>query len=104
MGCTSHPVWGISCSLGLINHIPMCMAWHKGCTHVRVQRYQRISLLWEWVKYMSVTHLKLVQGGGGMDNGHWASKLHNLIRITNHYYTWSVALMVMGSMVMTWRV
>jgi hypothetical protein len=71
MRCTSHPVWGISCSLGLINHIPMYMAWHKGCTHFRVQRYQGISLLWEWVKYMSVTYLELVQGGGwAMDIGH----------------------------------
>lgn len=87
MRCTSHPVWGISCSLGLINYIPMCMAWHKGCTHFRVQRYQRISLLWEWVKSMSITYLELVQGGG-MGNGHWASKLHNLIRTTNYYYTW----------------
>lgn len=48
---------------------------------------------------MSVTYLELVQGG----DGQWTLgiKAHNLIRITNHYYTWSVALMVMGSMVMT---
>jgi hypothetical protein len=86
---------------------------HKSHTHVhgmtqRLHPFQGTKISKDittlGVGEIYVHHLPRTSTRGGMGNGHWASKLHNLIRITNHYYTWSVALMVMGSMVMTRRV